>query len=130
MKNLLYILFLFTIAVQAQRGLYNGSGAIRIHNDGNIGFHTNLINDAAFDQDQGLVGFYGNEVILVSGSIPPTFQDMEVMVPGNMFLQNSINVKNNVNFIDGDVLTPQNVETLYLILLIKVFLLGKVMIPK
>ncbi|RDY58097.1 gliding motility-associated C-terminal domain-containing protein [Flagellimonas nanhaiensis] len=114
MKNLLYILFLFSLIVQAQQGLYNGSGAIRIHNGGNIGFHTNLINDAAFDQNQGLAGFYGNNVLQVQGSIPPDFQDLEIMTTSNLFLQNSINVSSNVNFIDGNILTPKNDETIFL----------------
>ncbi len=93
--------------VQAQTGLYN-NGNIRIHTNGNIGFHTDLINDSAFDQNQGLVGFYGNNVVQVLGNIPPTFNDAEFMVQSNIFLQTSVNVLNNTNFIDGSVLTPQN----------------------
>ncbi|MGX1930745.1 gliding motility-associated C-terminal domain-containing protein [Flagellimonas sp. 2504JD4-2] len=99
--------------LQAQPALYN-SGNIRIHDNGNIGFHTNLINDSAFDQNQGLVGFYGNTVIQVSGNIAPTFNDAEIMVPSNVFLRTSINVLNNTNFIDGNVLTPQNNQTINL----------------
>ena len=101
-------------SIQAQRGLYNGSGAIRIHAGGNLGFHTNLINDATFDQNQGLAGFYGDAVLQVLGSIPPTFHDAEFMVPGNVVLQNTVNVQNNVNFIDGNVLSPKNDLTIFL----------------
>ncbi|MDC6365994.1 MULTISPECIES: gliding motility-associated C-terminal domain-containing protein [Flavobacteriaceae] len=114
MKNLLYITFLFTLTVQAQSGLYNGSGAIRIHNNGNIGFHTDLINDANFDQNDGLAGFYGDNILSVSGSIPPTFSDIEIMAPGNVLLENTVNVENNVNFIDGDFLSTTSDQTVFL----------------
>ncbi len=114
MKNLLYIsTFLLTGLIQAQTGLYN-SGNIRIHPNGNLGFHTNLINDTAFDQNEGLAGFYGDQVIQVSGSISPTFRDVEFLVSNNVFLQNSVNVDNNVNFVDGNVLTPLNDQTIHL----------------
>ncbi len=99
--------------VNAQTGLYN-SGNIRIHPNGNLGFHINLINDTAFDQNQGLAGFYGDQVIQVSGSISPTFRDVEFLVSNNVFLQNSVNVDNNVNFVDGNVLTPLNDQTIHL----------------
>ncbi|TXN36814.1 gliding motility-associated C-terminal domain-containing protein [Flagellimonas hymeniacidonis] len=114
MKKLLYIsLFLFTGFIQAQTALYN-SGNIRIHPNGNLGFHTNLVNDTAFDQNEGLAGFYGNQVIQVSGSISPTFRDVEFLVSNNVFLQNSVSVDNNVNFVDGNILTPLNDQTIHL----------------
>lgn len=113
MKKLIYITFLLAISVQAQTGLYN-SGNIRIHPNGKIGFHTNFINDVAFDQTEGLVGFYGNNVIQVLGSVPASFWDAEFMVPNNIFLQNSLNVSNNTNFVDGNVLTPLNNQAVYL----------------
>ncbi len=115
MRRLFYIsiLLLLGTVVNAQTGLYN-SGNIRIHPNGNLGFHINLINDTAFDQNQGLAGFYGDQVIQVSGSISPTFRDVEFLVSNNVFLQNSVNVDNNVNFVDGNVLTPLNDQTIHL----------------
>ncbi|WP_420321815.1 gliding motility-associated C-terminal domain-containing protein [Flagellimonas sp.] len=114
MKKFLFIFF-FLIAglAQAQTALYN-SGNIRIHSNGNIGFHADLINDSAFDQNQGLAGFYGNNVIQVRGNITPTFNDVEFMVSNNVFLQTTVNVTNNTNFIDGNVLTPQNNQAINL----------------
>ncbi|MEO9510870.1 MAG: gliding motility-associated C-terminal domain-containing protein [Flavobacteriaceae bacterium] len=106
MKNHIHIfVFLVALGIQAQTGLYN-SGNIRIHPNGNLGFHTNLINDSAFDENQGLAGFYGDENIEVSGSISPSFFDVEIFVLNNVFLQNSVNADNNVNFINGNVLSP------------------------
>ncbi|WP_136466366.1 gliding motility-associated C-terminal domain-containing protein [Flagellimonas onchidii] len=114
MKNIFYIVILLIgFPMNAQTALYN-SGNIRIHTDGNIGFHTNLINNSAFDQNQGLTGFYGNNIIEISGSIPPIFNDAEFMVQSTVSLQTSVNVINNTNFIDGNVLTPQNIRAINL----------------
>ncbi|PWL37728.1 hypothetical protein DKG77_13205 [Flagellimonas aquimarina] len=125
MKNLLYIsFFLFVGSVQAQNALYN-TGNIRIHANGSLGFHANFINEVDFDQDEGLVGFYGTTPLAVQGSIPPTFNDAEFMASGGVFLQNSINVLNNVNFVDGDVLSPLNDQTTYLNFLSNGFFSGE-----
>ncbi|MFC4218524.1 gliding motility-associated C-terminal domain-containing protein [Flagellimonas marina] len=99
------------LSLQAQIGLYH-SGNMQVH--GNLGFHINFINDSAFDQTQGLVGFYGDNVIQVSGNIPPTLWDAEVMLDNNMFLENTVNVQNNFNFIDGNILTPKSDQAVYL----------------
>ena len=112
MKSILHIAFLLSVSFAvAQSGLYN-AGNFQVF--GNLGVHTNFINDANFDQTQGLVGFYGNSVINVSGSIPPTLWDTEIMVTSDMFLQNTVNVKNNVNFVDGNFSSPVNNQAVYL----------------
>ncbi|UII76713.1 gliding motility-associated C-terminal domain-containing protein [Flagellimonas sp. HMM57] len=125
MKSLLQIAFLLVFGfIQAQNALYN-SGNIRIHPNGNLGFHTNLINDTAFDQNQGLAGFYGDTPIEVQGSISPTFTDVEFMVPNDILLQNSVNVENNVNFVEGNVLTPLANQTIHLNFLDQGFFTGE-----
>lgn len=112
-------LFYFTLLlfcayqVHAQPALYN-SGNIRIHPNGNLGFHTDFINDSAFDENEGLAGFYGSEAILVLGNISPTFMDLEFMAPNSVFLRNTVNITNNVNFIDGNVDTPEDDQAVYL----------------
>lgn len=114
MKPLLHIAFLLSVSVAlTQEGLYN-SGNFTVHNDAQVGLHTNLINDANFDQTNGLVGFYGNRPITVSGSIPPTFWDTEILMDNNVFLDIPLMVRNNVNFMLGDFLTPTNTPTVNL----------------
>lgn len=114
MKPFLHIAFLFSVSVAlAQEGLYN-SGNFTVHNDAQVGLHTNLINDANFDQTTGLVGFYGNRPITVTGSIPPTFWDTEILMDNNVFLDIPLMVRNNVNFILGDFLTPTSTPTVNL----------------
>ncbi len=109
MKKLLYfILFIATTATYAQSALYN-SGNIRIHDTGAIGFHTNLINDATFNQNLGTVGFYGISNSTVSGAFAPVFYDVEVYkFFGNVILETSIDVTNALNFIDGNIQTYRN----------------------
>ncbi len=117
LKSQLYILFILVGLVtqgQNQVGLYNGSGNIRIHTDGNLGFHTNLINDAPFDQNQGLVGFYGINALQVLGNTAASFNDVEIMAPGSVILQNALSVENNMNFVDGDFLSTKNNRTIFL----------------
>lgn len=114
MKPLLHITALLSVSFcLAQSGLYN-SGNFTVHNNAQIGLHTDFINDANFDQTNGLVGFYGNRPIIVSGSIPPTLWDTEILMNSNVFLQNALLVSNNVNFIDGDFLSPTNISAVNL----------------
>lgn len=114
MKPFLHIAFLLSVSFAvAQEGLYN-SGNFTVHNDAQVGLHTNLINDANFDQTNGLVGFYGNRPITVTGSIPPTFWDTEILMDNNVFLDIPLMVRNNVNFILGDFLTPTTTPTVNL----------------
>ena len=109
MKNIHYfILVLLTTSTFAQSALYN-SGSIRIHDTATLGFHTNLINNATFDQNLGTVGFYGPTVTSVSGAFIPVFYDIEIFKPlSAVVLETSIDVINALNFIDGDIQTYRN----------------------
>ena len=107
MKKYLFFLFvLIGCCLNAQTALYN-SGNIRIHPQGQIGFHTDLINDAPFDENVGLAGFYGNAQLNVLGALPPTFFDVEIANLNGVFLQTGINNSNNTNFVMGNFLTPR-----------------------
>jgi len=114
LKTLLHITLLLSVSFAvAQSGLYH-SGNLTVHDNAQIGLHTDFINNAVFDQSSGLVGFYGNRALIVSGNVPPSLWDTEIMMDGNLFLQNPIMVKNNVNFIAGNVLTPTNISAINL----------------
>ncbi|WP_318309807.1 gliding motility-associated C-terminal domain-containing protein [Flagellimonas crocea] len=114
MKNLLHIPFLLSVSFAvAQTGLYH-AGNMQMHGNANLGLHTNFINNAQFDQTTGTVGFYGFGAIEVTGSSAPNLWDVEIFMDSNLFLQNNVSVRNNVNFVDGNVLTPTNVPTVYL----------------
>jgi gliding motility-associated-like protein len=113
MKQLLpFLLFLTCLALPAQTALYNG-GNLQLHGGG-MGFHTNLINDGSFDQNQGLVGFYGNSALTISGAFMPVFYDMELFNPNGVSLEVAVGVSNTLNFVEGDVFTPHNLRDIYL----------------
>lgn len=125
MKNLLLISTLCIGGlIRAQNALYN-SGSLQIHPNGNLGFHTDFINDTAFDQSEGLVGFYGSNDILVQGIIPPRLNDAEFMIDTRVLLLNTVEVVNNVNFIEGDILTPHTDQTIHLNFLDSGFFTGE-----
>ena len=112
MKKLLKFIILFSGVVYAQPALYV-SGNIRIHEEGQIGFHTNLINNAAFDENLGLAGFYGTASISISGAFMPIFFDTEIANDNGVNLNTSVGVTNNTNFIVGDFLSPRNQTDVY-----------------
>ena len=103
-KPLIIVSFLLAVWANAQTALYN-SGNIQIHDQGQMGFHIDLINDGAFDENLGLAGFYGDIPLTVSGAFAATFFDLEISNPDNVSLDTSLNTRNNVNFIMGDFFT-------------------------
>lgn len=108
MKDILCIMALLgSVGAAAQTALYN-SGNIRIHQEGQLGFHTDLINDSAFDENLGLAGFYGGAPLTVSGAFIPLFFDVELANDNGVLLQVGLDNANNTNFISGDFLTPRN----------------------
>lgn len=68
-----------------------------------MGFHYNLINTGNFNDNLGLVGFYNNNELSISGSNKPVFNDMEVLVDNGLFYSVSLGVTSNLNFIVGDI---------------------------
>lgn len=113
MTNKIFILVLLIgVLTNAQTALYN-NGNLRIHDQGSIGFHTNLINDAPFDTNLGLAGFYGSAPLTVSGTLVPMLYDIEIMVENGLDLAIGLDNANNTNFILGDIRTPRNQEDIY-----------------
>lgn len=113
MTNKILILVLLTgFLTNAQTALYN-NGNLRIHENGTLGLHTNLINDAPFDGNLGLTGFYGNTPLTVSGTLVPMLFDVEVMLENGLDLALGLDNANNTNFILGDIRTPRNQEDIY-----------------
>ncbi|MBT8223622.1 MAG: gliding motility-associated C-terminal domain-containing protein, partial [Eudoraea sp.] len=113
MKFRLFFLLFATKLCMAQTALYN-AGNIRIHDGGNLGFHTDLINDSPFSENLGLAGFYGDQNLQVSGALAPAFYDVEIVNPGGVLLNTSLNVENNANFITGDFQTSRLASDAYL----------------
>jgi len=105
--KLFYIAFYLCSLSFAQEAVHN-YGSLQIHGTGSVGFHADLINDGNFDQNSGLVGFYGyNKSLTVSGDFKPIFYDAEIAVDNGLFLDTGIGVINNGNLISGDIITPR-----------------------
>src|SRR5690606_9572112 len=96
------LLLLFTQASLAQSALQH-YGNMQVHNgDPNtgLGLHTNFINNAPLDLSNGLVGFYGNSSIQVSGTDVPNLWDTELNITSEVFLDIPLKVKNDVFFFE------------------------------
>lgn len=83
-------------------------GALKIHDTGAIGFHENLINNGSFDDNLGVAGFYNSDDLTISGAFRPIFNDIEIIVNNHLYLDVGVGIKNNSNFIIGNVVTPRN----------------------
>lgn len=125
MKNLFYISLLFlTSQICAQTALYN-SGNLRIHENGTLGLHTNLINEAPFDNNLGLVGFYSPSELTVSGTVVPLFFDTEIASENGLRLELGIDNTNNTSFIVGDIRSLRTQDNTYYNFLENSFYLGE-----
>lgn len=105
---LTYFVLIFSSTVMLGQETLQNFGNLKVHNEGALGFHHNLINNGFSDDNQGLVGFFSENNIAVSGAFRPIFKDLEIMVNTDLILDVGIGVTNNTNFILGDVFTPRN----------------------
>lgn len=108
-----FIIFLFATTLMYGQSAFYNAGSLQLHGNIQMGFHTDWINDARFETNSGLIGFYLDSPIQVSGSTEPILNDVEILVP-NLFLNTTINVTNNLNFIDGIIASSLNDQTVYL----------------
>jgi len=82
-------------------------GNLKIHDDGAVGFHIDVVNDGIFDNNLGLAGFYSTNERTISGAFRPVFYDIEVMTINDLVLDVGVGVTHNANFILGDVRTDR-----------------------
>lgn len=111
-----YLLHIITIlgcvfshtCVKGQDAVHN-YGTIKVHDTGLVGFHIDVINDGAFNQNLGLIGFYSEDnPITLSGTSNPVFYDVEVAVDNGFYVDNTLGILNNLNFISGDIITSRS----------------------
>lgn len=101
------ILLLF-ICVTYGQAPFHIIGNLQVHNQGQLGFHTDLINDGDFDQNMGEVGFYHNtRELTISGTRPPVFYDMITNVVQDLQLEVTVGVRHFKSFNSGRILTPR-----------------------
>ncbi len=86
---------------------------MRFHNGAKVGIHTDLINDGNLNPQDNTVSFVefhsNNEDRAVLGEKRPVFYNVDIItVNGNLSLENSLGITNDLNFIEGKVITPKN----------------------
>ncbi|GGD10639.1 gliding motility-associated C-terminal domain-containing protein [Hyunsoonleella pacifica] len=100
--------FLILIGSAYAQPAFQNYGNVQMHENAEVGFHIDLINDGTFNENLGIAGFYNNDIALsISGSEVPRFYDMEVDVINHLFLDINTEVVNSVSYIAGDVITPR-----------------------
>ena len=105
-KGSLLFLLVCSLSSNGQEAFQN-FGNLKIHSEASVGFHHDLINNGFMDDNLGLVGFFSNQDLSISGALRPIFYDMEVMVADDLVMEVGVGVTNNMNFILGDVTTPR-----------------------
>lgn len=107
------LFYFLIVAVNAQSGIHN-FGNLKLHDKGSLGFHTSFTNDASFDRNLGLIGFYSsNNSLRISGAFSPNFYDFEVAVEENLSLSTSISIDNSLQFIYGNIESPRQNKSVY-----------------
>jgi len=57
-KIISLILVCFSITTITSQTAFHNFGNVQIHDEGQVGFHIDLINDGNFDDNLGIAGFY------------------------------------------------------------------------
>lgn len=109
----------------AQDAIYN-HGLLRMHDDVQVGFHENFVNDGNFENDTGLAGFYGyDKSLTISGNYTPSFFDTEIAVDRGLYLYTKIDIVNNNNWIAGNLVTPKSKKDIYANFISDAFYIGE-----
>lgn len=112
------ILVLFMICyvsgdcVHAQNSFRN-FGNLKVFENTELGFQTNLINDGSFDENLGRIGFYGLENLAISGAFVPQFYNFELFLDNQLSLNIPIRISNNAAFFNGNIRTNKLNSSLY-----------------
>ena len=121
LRILLCIVPVFGIA---QTALHH-YGGMTLHEGAAVGLHTSFVNEAPFEQEAGLVGFYGEEPLRVAGSHAPFLYDAEILRDRIVTLEVSLGVANNLNFLSGDFFTDKSEPQVHVTLLQDAFTVGE-----
>lgn len=96
----------------------NGLGIMsnfQVHQGASIGIHADLVSEAQMQVDNNtLVGFYGDVPNFIDGNVPLNFYDVEFANSVVVFLRTQLNVRNNANFVSGNLLTPLNLDNAFI----------------
>ncbi len=114
-KRLVLAILLFIVMKSFSQQPFHIMGNLQIHDQGSLGFHTDLINNGIFDQNLGSVGFYNTDRSLtISGNNKPVFYDILTAVTNDLILKVNVGVINFKEFLFGRIITPRTDSTITL----------------
>lgn len=103
-----FLMVLFSGLTGLGQDAVHNFGPMQLHTNASVGFHIDVINDGAFNQNLGLVGFYNDNILTLSGTSNPVFFDTEIAVDNGFYIENTLGVLNNANLISGTIFTPRS----------------------
>ena len=114
MQKLFPLVLACSLAGKASsQGNLHHYGGMQFHEGAQVGLYLSLVNQGPFEQQGGLLGFYGENQLEITGSFAPVFYDVEIFNPGGVQVDQSISISNSINFIDGDFRTPRGIDHIY-----------------
>jgi gliding motility-associated-like protein len=116
MRSLTLLFLTFWGLASAQPALQH-YGGMQLHEGAQVGLFTSFINQAPFEQEAGRVGFYGADLIRVSGDFAPVFYDVEIFHDLFVDVQAPFSVANTLDFFEGDFVTDKSLPEIYVGLL-------------
>lgn len=115
MAHVFTCLIVILVSTANAQSAFKNFGSIQMHSNASIGFHTDLVNDGDFENNEGLVGFYSDsDVRIVSGTNRPVFNNVEIDAINDLNLETSLGITNELEFINGRVNTPKTNTTISL----------------
>ena len=125
MRPLLFLVCTFFSAVGLAQPTLQHYGGMQLHEGAQLGLFGSFVNQAPFEQQAGLFGFYGNKEIRISGDFALLLSDVEIFRGPSVFLDQSVSVSNNLSFVDGDFRTDKSLSEIYITLLQNATTLGE-----
>ena len=125
MRPLLFLVWVSFSVMGFTQPTLQHYGGMQLHEGAQVGLFGSFINQAPFEQQAGLFGFYGNKEIRISGDFALLLSEVEIFRGPSVFLDQSVGVANNLSFIDGDFRTDKALPEIYITLLQNATTLGE-----
>lgn len=125
MRALLFLFCFYAATSGFGQATLQHYGGMQFHEGAQVGLYGSFINQAPFQQEAGLFGFYGNKEIRVSGDFALGLAEVEIFRGASVFLDQSVGVADNLSFIDGDFQTNKALPEIYITLLQNAITVGE-----
>ena len=111
---LAFLLAVGSLASLSAQGIVNHGASMQMHGAVQVGIHADFTNNGAFNNNEGLVGFYSEAAPLrIGGTNEIELYDVEFAAVGGIVLENNLVINNNGNLIEGNIQTPRDAESPY-----------------